>query len=302
MGANLVNANGSISSDGNNLSNDPAGGDNNTAPGGFLNSGGDIRNSDPNLGPLQNNGGATKTHLLVAPSPAIDTGDNEILAPPLSLTSDQRGPGFPRLLGPRVDRGAVETGANAVVTTLDDHDDGACTTADCTLREAIAAVNGLGTGSISFARDLRGVIQLGSALPNVSSNLVLKGPGANLLTVRRNSGGDYRIFTISNGTIDGPTVSLIGLTIANGRAPVLMSPSNSGGGILIYDGSLFLEACAVIGDSTADDGVGGGICNFQGNLFIEKSSIAGTLPSPAAASRAASVAAAAARFLYPTAQ
>ncbi len=39
---------------------------------------------DPNLGPLQNNGGTTQTHALQAGSIAIDTGDS-------TLTTDQRG-------------------------------------------------------------------------------------------------------------------------------------------------------------------------------------------------------------------
>ena len=34
--------------------------------------GGDLLGVDPNLGPLQNNGGTTNTHALLAPSPAID--------------------------------------------------------------------------------------------------------------------------------------------------------------------------------------------------------------------------------------
>jgi len=47
---------------------------------------------DPKLGPLQNNGGPTKTMALLAGSLAIDHGDNTILP-----QTDQRGAGFPRL-------------------------------------------------------------------------------------------------------------------------------------------------------------------------------------------------------------
>ena len=39
-------------------------------------------------------------------SPAIDAGSNA--AVPAALTTDQRGPGFPRVLGPAVDLGAFE--------------------------------------------------------------------------------------------------------------------------------------------------------------------------------------------------
>jgi predicted outer membrane repeat protein len=64
---------------------------------------------DPKLGPLQNNGGRTKTHALKAGSRAIDRGDNANLPP-----TDQRGAGFARKKDgnfdgvARVDIGAFE--------------------------------------------------------------------------------------------------------------------------------------------------------------------------------------------------
>lgn len=64
---------------------------------------------DPRLGPLQDNGGPTLTHLPFPGSPAIDTGSNE-LAVDLEgqpLANDQRG--FARVQHDRVDLGAVET-------------------------------------------------------------------------------------------------------------------------------------------------------------------------------------------------
>jgi hypothetical protein len=50
---------------------------------------------NPLLGPLQNNGGSTETHALLAGSPAIDAGDPNFTPPP---EFDQRGSGFPRVL------------------------------------------------------------------------------------------------------------------------------------------------------------------------------------------------------------
>jgi len=58
---------------------------------------------DPLLGPLQNNGGPTFTHALLPGSPAVDTGTNA-LAP----ATDQRGPGFPRIINGIIDIGAFE--------------------------------------------------------------------------------------------------------------------------------------------------------------------------------------------------
>lgn len=47
---------------------------------------------DPMLGPLQDNGGPTWTHALLAGSPAIDHADNAVLDPTgLAVTTDQRG-------------------------------------------------------------------------------------------------------------------------------------------------------------------------------------------------------------------
>jgi hypothetical protein len=51
--------------------------------------------ADPQLGPLQFNGGPTRTHALKLGSPAIDAGDNALV--PGGVTTDQRGPGFARL-------------------------------------------------------------------------------------------------------------------------------------------------------------------------------------------------------------
>jgi hypothetical protein len=67
---------------------------------------------DPRLGPLQNNGGPTPTHALLANSPAADAGSNSDLP-----STDQRG--MHRQVNGTADIGAIEmqTGS-AVVTTL----------------------------------------------------------------------------------------------------------------------------------------------------------------------------------------
>ncbi|SDU11640.1 IPTL-CTERM sorting domain-containing protein [Halopseudomonas salegens] len=59
----------------------------------------------PLLAALANNGGPTRTHALLPGSAAIDTG-NDALA--VSLTTDQRGIGFSRVIGTQVDVGAYE--------------------------------------------------------------------------------------------------------------------------------------------------------------------------------------------------
>jgi hypothetical protein len=64
---------------------------------------GTITGVDPQLGPLANNGGPTRTKLPAATSPAVDAGNPAYAPPP---ATDQRG--LPRLAGFRVDMGAVE--------------------------------------------------------------------------------------------------------------------------------------------------------------------------------------------------
>src|SRR5205823_411806 len=72
---------------------------------GFLIGPGDQINTDPLLGPLQDNGGPTFTHALLPGSPAIDTGDPNFTPPPFF---DQRGPGFDRVANGRIDKGSFE--------------------------------------------------------------------------------------------------------------------------------------------------------------------------------------------------
>ena len=147
-----------------------------------------------------------------------------------------------------------------LVTTVDDHNDGLCDAADCTLREAITAANASVGRIIAFAPGVTGTIQLASALPSLNTNMAIQGPGANLLTVRRNIGGSYRIFNISANN-----VTISGLTIANGN-----SPSN-GGGISIT-GGLTIANCTISGHTTGSSG--GGIVS-SGTLSIVNSTISG---------------------------
>jgi hypothetical protein len=92
-----ISLGGTVTTQGYNLSNDDAGG--------YLTGPGDQINTDPLLGPLQNNGGPTFTHALLPGSPAIDTGDPNFTPPP---SDDQRGPGFPRVVNGRIDKGSFE--------------------------------------------------------------------------------------------------------------------------------------------------------------------------------------------------
>jgi len=90
---------GNLGSQGYNLIGDSTGGS------GFADT--DLLDVDPRLGPLQDNGGPTLTHALLEGSPAIDAGDN-LEAPDY----DQRGKGYPRIVGGRIDIGSFEVQEN----------------------------------------------------------------------------------------------------------------------------------------------------------------------------------------------
>ncbi len=74
-----------------------------------FNSTGDLNNTDPNLGPLRNNGGPTKTQALLSGSPAIDAGNPNGCTDSSGnlLKTDQRGKPRPD----REDSGGCDMGA-----------------------------------------------------------------------------------------------------------------------------------------------------------------------------------------------
>jgi hypothetical protein len=105
FGNNFFNQDGMITSFGYNISSDDGGG--------FLTGPGDQINTDPLLGPLQDNGGPTLTHELLMDSPAIDAGDPGFTPPPLY---DQRGPDFFRVRNGRLDIGSFEVQVGSTPT------------------------------------------------------------------------------------------------------------------------------------------------------------------------------------------
>ena len=229
-GGTLFNNGGTVTSHGYNLSDDDAGG--------FLTGPGDQINTDPLLGPLQNNGGPTFTHALLPSSPAIDAGDPNFTPP---LFFDQRGPGFDRVVNGRIDKGSFEVQPHGpVVTNTNDSGPGS-------LRDALAGANDGDT--ITFA--VTGAIGLTSGELVINKNITISGPGADLLAVSRAAKASFRIFHV----MLGHTVTIEGLRISNGS--VL---NGFGGGILNFESTLTVNSCALAGNSAlGQPGLGGGI-------------------------------------------
>src|SRR5687767_3572085 len=185
-----------------------------------------------------------------------------------------------------------------VVNDSGDAADGVCDST-CTLRDAIleanasADVNTITFDSDVFAAPGSHTINLSAALPDLSSSMTIEGPGRDVLTVRRNSSDQFRVFTISAGS----TVTISGLTVSNGSVFIGQFLLGDGGGILNL-GTLTVANC-VVRENTAytcgggicnrgtttvtnsrvtdnySDHSGGGIANYQGMLTVQNSTVSG---------------------------
>ncbi len=241
---------GTFTSDGYNLIRNGEGGSGFTGVGDQVGTSGGLINA--NLSPLQNNGGPTDTKKPVSPSNAIDQGNS------FGLTTDQRGrlrtndnPNIQNAFqGDGTDIGAVEV-QPAITSTVTNNND----TGEGSLRERILDANGGDT--IDFAANVTGTITLTSDQLLVETSLTITGPGARTLTVARSSANgtpDFGIFAVAVSGGSSVTVSISGLTIANGN-------SAEGGGIS-NNGTLTVSDCTISGNHASL--VGGGLVNNNG--------------------------------------
>jgi predicted outer membrane repeat protein len=112
--------------------------------------------------------------------------------------------------------------------------------------------------TINFAPSVSSPITLTHGALNITANLDIEGPGADILAVDGNHGSTVFM------TRPGVTATIAGLTIADGKA-------SQGGGIL-NKGTLTVEGCTIANNS-APSGQGGGILN-KGTLTLTDSTVA----------------------------
>ena len=133
------------------------------------------------------------------------------------------------------------------------------------LRYCMTQANaGGGSNTINFT--VFGTINLAGQLPAINNNLTINGPGASVMTVRRNTGGDYRIFTINVNRV----VNISGLTITKGR--VFSSPNFGGGGGFFVNGGATLNLSDSVVTDNEGYSFGGGILSY-GALNINNCTI-----------------------------
>ncbi len=199
---------------------------------------------NPRLGPLADNGGPTKTHALLAGSPALDAGDNS-LAKDLNnnaLTTDQRGMGFARFADSAdadttqtVDIGAFE--ANPTVEDISDKtmSEGASLSFNFNVGDAAL-------GSLSVAASSSNT----SLVPNDASHISVSGAGSQRMLNVTPAAGTH-----------GTTTITVTVTAANGRTAsdtfvltvlnVTTISAVSGSGV--YGGTATLTATLSVGGS-----------------------------------------------------
>ena len=195
--------------------------------GGVLTGPGDQINTDPLLGPLQDNGGPTFTHALLPNSPAIDAGDPSFASPPFF---DQRGPGFDRVVNGRVDIGSFEVQPALVPqSALSQKTHGAAGIFDVPL--PLTGDVGIECRSGGATNDYQMIVNFANPV-TVQSASMTSGTG-----------------TVSSFSVSGPqvTVNLTGVTNAQ-RITVTLVNVNDG----IHMGNVPVSMGVLIGDTNAN--------------------------------------------------
>lgn len=138
------------------------------------------------------------------------------------------------------------------VATLTDTDDGACTFAHCSFREALTAANATpARDSILIVSGSAAVtIAVATSLPFITAPVDIVGPGADLLTL---NGGISTTTLRSLLYFDGAfTATVRGLTVRGGRR-------NGGGGVVVDNDANVTLRDMQIRNNESVDAAGGGI-------------------------------------------
>lgn len=192
----------SVTSHGYNISDDDFGG--------FLTALGDQANTLALLGPLQDNGGPTKTHALLPGSPAIDAGDPAFVLQ--SLPQDQRG--FLRIAGGRIDIGAFESGSYL------DQPPAAEAGASFSVNEGdLVALDGSASGDPNGGLLTYSWTQVPGGTPVVLTDADAANPTFTAPTVA--PGGETLTFNLTVTAVGGSATDAVSVTVVNvNHAPV----------------------------------------------------------------------------------
>jgi hypothetical protein len=228
---------------------------------GCFTSTGDQMNTDPMLGPLEDNGGPTLTSAPLCGSPAIDQGRRDTI-PSLASNTDQRGNPRP-VDDPTVDNipggdgsdiGAVETPV-ATYSVVNTNDSGSGS-----LRQAVLDANASpGPDEIEFAPGAYGTITLTSGELPITDCLSIIGTGGTNVTIVGNaassglqigsginvaiSGLNWLASDVFIVTNPGPmsTLAIVGGTLSCTNLVVGRSDCTALGRLLVEGGDLYVS-------------------------------------------------------------
>jgi predicted outer membrane repeat protein len=258
---------------------------------------GNIIGSDPNLGPLSDNGGATRTHALLTGSPAINAGTTSGCP-----ASDQRG--ITRPVGASCDIGAFElyTGVYYVKTAATGNMDCQSWAGACTLQFALKAAaagdevwvaagsytphasdravsfilkTGVGVyGGFAGTETLRSQRDV-AANPTILSGDLAGDDNANVDPNEPTRAENAYHVVVGSGT--DATAVLDGFTISGGNANGTSDPDYHGGGMLNQTGSPTLTDVTFSGNSASHGG--GGLRNEASSPTLENVTFSGNSAS-----------------------
>ena len=261
-----------------------------------INGSGNVTGADPNLGPLVENGGRTRTHALLPGSAAIDAGAFTFTGPP---DFDQRGDSFVRVANGNgdaftiIDIGAYErqtvAGLNLVVDAELDENDGNYGPGDLSLREAIGLANGsIGNDVITFASNMVGktiVLTLGELqvvddvvidATSLGGRITIDASGNDPTADAPPTGDGTRVLTIDDGNdANFIEVELIGLTLTGGDVIGNGGAISSRESLMFVNGTIFENAAiSLIPSGSGNVGAGGAIqVQGGGSLVLENATI-----------------------------
>ena len=139
----------------------------------------------------------------------------------------------------------------------------------CSLREALIAANtdtayhgcAAGSGDDTITFSVSGTITLTSALPDITSNININGPGLSALAV--SGDGKYRVFDVTSPV----TTTLQNLTVRDGYCP--NTSACGGAGIRTAGGALTIVNTRFLSNTVA----GGFLGSFGGAIMVNGTAI-----------------------------
>ncbi len=153
------------------------------------------------------------------------------------------------------------------------------------LRQAVLDANAAtGSDAIVFDTSFFNVprtINLTSGDLLIADALAITGPGADLLTVRRDAAAatNFRVFTVDAPGVQA--VTLTNLTVSGGSTtgPSGTTPNGDGGGLLLFNDLVTLDRVVVTGNTSGTEGGGIAVATTTaggaGSLFLRNSAVTG---------------------------